>query len=46
MRELESMMIPETCVPLMDKLRVYMADVAMEDIIFVTDDMINVIKAR
>lgn len=45
MRELEGMVLPEACTVLMDKLRVYMADVAMEDIITVTDEMINVVKA-
>ena len=44
MAELEKCRIPETCISMMEELRVYIADVAMEEISRVTEKMIEVLK--
>lgn len=44
MAKLEKCNLPSECQSLMDELRVYVADVAMEDILRVTEEMSQVIK--
>ncbi|MBQ8147473.1 MAG: response regulator [Lachnospiraceae bacterium] len=44
MGQLETIKLPEECDSLMEELRVYMADVAMEDILLVTEKMMKVLK--
>ena len=43
MKELETILLPEQCEILMEKLRVSMSDVAMEDILNITKEMIDVL---
>lgn len=44
MKKLESYKMDESTVPLMDNLRAYIADIAMEDIIKTCEDLINLIS--
>lgn len=44
MRKVEECKLPENCIPLLEKLRVCVTDVAMEDIITITKEMIEIIK--
>ena len=44
MKQLENVRLPESCNEYMESLRVYMADVAMEEILKVTEDMIQIIR--
>ena len=46
MEKLEECRLPEECIPLMEKLRPLFADVAMEDIIIVTDEIITVLEEK
>ena len=46
MEKLEECRLPEECIPLMEKLRPLFADVAMEEIISVTDKMIVVLEKK
>ena len=46
MEKLEECRLPEECIPLMEKLRPLFADVAMEEIIKVTDKMIAVLEEK
>ena len=46
MEKLEECRLPEECIPLMEKLRPLFADVAMEDIIVVTDEIITVLEEK
>ncbi|MBQ8167363.1 MAG: hybrid sensor histidine kinase/response regulator, partial [Lachnospiraceae bacterium] len=41
---LETYILPDSCKESMEKLRVYMADVAMEEILAITSEMIEIIK--
>lgn len=44
MKKLEECRLPETCQSLMDSLRVLIVDVAMEDILKVTEEMIEILE--
>ena len=44
MNELEEMRLPDDAMPLMDNLRAYVADVAMEDIVSTCDEIIKILK--
>ena len=46
MEQLEQCCLPEECIPMMKKLRPLFADVAMEEIIVVTDKMIAVLEEK
>lgn len=46
MEKLEECRLPEECIPLMEKLRPLFADVAMEDIIVITDEIITVLEEK
>ena len=43
MRKLESCKLPEDCEPYMDTLRAYVADVMMDEIINMTDQLIQLL---
>ena len=43
MEKLEECKLPEKCIPLLESLRVSMADVAMEEIIETTKKMIEIL---
>ena len=44
MAELEKCRIPEECIPMMEELRVLVADVAMEEVISITEQMIAICR--
>ena len=46
MEQLEQCRLPKECIPMMEKLRPLFADVAMEEIITVTDKMIAVLEEK
>lgn len=43
MQELEQCRLPESCMPLMDQLRVGIADVMMEEVLELTDQMVKIL---
>ncbi len=46
MKQLEACRIPECCIPMMEELRPLMADVAMEEIVVVTEKMIKALEEK
>ena len=44
MQELEKCRLPEKCIPLMDLLRVAIADVMMEEVMSLAQEMIGLLK--
>ncbi len=46
MEELETILLPEQCEILMEKLRVSMSDVAMEDILNITKEMLDILDVQ
>ena len=46
MAELEKCRLPENCIPLMEELRVLVADVAMEEVVSITEQMIAVCRKK
>ena len=46
MKQLELMKMPDSCNMYMEELRVYVTDVAMEDILRVTEQMIQILEER
>ena len=43
-KELEKCQLPQDCIPLMEELRAYVADVAMEDILTTVDKMLQIVQ--
>ena len=46
MEQLEQCRLPKACIPMMEKLRPLFADVAMEEIITVTNKMIAMLEEK